>query len=255
MKKECVCCGKTVGALTAKIKIADGVVCNKCWEAAGYTTDLASIASGGNLTATEFMTRYEAKQAETENAKLFTPTKSIGAFVAFDDNSNTLRITHISGFKTTYELFDYAQIVDFELLEDGESITKGGLGRAVVGDVLFGGIGAVVGGVTAGKKTKGVCTSLRIKLTIRNDYRQTAYIDFINSQIKTDSALYKKVRNEAQEALSVLQLSVDKVNHQDTVNAPASSAADELLKFKQLLDMGAITQDEFDIKKKQLLGL
>lgn len=38
------------------------------------------------------------------------------------------------------------------------------------------------------------------------------------------------------------------------VAAPASSA-DELLKFKQLLDSGAITQEEFDAKKKQLLGL
>ena len=33
------------------------------------------------------------------------------------------------------------------------------------------------------------------------------------------------------------------------------SPADELLKWKQLLDMGAITQDEFNAKKKQLLGL
>ena len=33
------------------------------------------------------------------------------------------------------------------------------------------------------------------------------------------------------------------------------SAADELKKFKELLDMGAITQEEFDAKKKQLLGL
>lgn len=39
--------------------------------------------------------------------------------------------------------------------------------------------------------------------------------------------------------------------------APAStvSTADELKKFKELLDMGAITQEEFDAKKKQLLGL
>lgn len=34
-----------------------------------------------------------------------------------------------------------------------------------------------------------------------------------------------------------------------------TSAADELIKFKQLLDMGAITQEEYDAKKKQLLGL
>lgn len=33
------------------------------------------------------------------------------------------------------------------------------------------------------------------------------------------------------------------------------SAADEILKYKQLLDAGAITQEEFDAKKKQLLNL
>ena len=33
------------------------------------------------------------------------------------------------------------------------------------------------------------------------------------------------------------------------------SSADEIKKYKELLDMGAITQEEFDLKKKQLLGL
>lgn len=35
----------------------------------------------------------------------------------------------------------------------------------------------------------------------------------------------------------------------------ATSPADELKKFKELLDMGAITQEEFNAKKKQILGL
>lgn len=35
----------------------------------------------------------------------------------------------------------------------------------------------------------------------------------------------------------------------------AVSSADELKKFKELLDAGIITQEEFDAKKKQLLGL
>lgn len=34
-----------------------------------------------------------------------------------------------------------------------------------------------------------------------------------------------------------------------------ASAADEIKKYKELLDMGVITQEEFDAKKKQLLGL
>ena len=40
-------------------------------------------------------------------------------------------------------------------------------------------------------------------------------------------------------------------------NAPVatSSPADELKKFKELLDLGVISQEEFDAKKKQLLGL
>ena len=35
----------------------------------------------------------------------------------------------------------------------------------------------------------------------------------------------------------------------------AVSSADELKKFKELLDGGVISQEEFDAKKKQLLGL
>ena len=34
-----------------------------------------------------------------------------------------------------------------------------------------------------------------------------------------------------------------------------ASSADEIKKFKELLDMGVITQEEFDAKKHQLLGL
>ena len=41
----------------------------------------------------------------------------------------------------------------------------------------------------------------------------------------------------------------------ETVVLQQASTANELLSFKQLLDAGVITQEEFDAKKKQLLGL
>ena len=51
---------------------------------------------------------------------------------------------------------------------------------------------------------------------------------------------------------------VDKCKHlgvkKDDV-VKADSSADELKKFKELLDLDAITQEEFDAKKKELLGL
>ena len=36
---------------------------------------------------------------------------------------------------------------------------------------------------------------------------------------------------------------------------PQNSGADELKKYKELLDMGAITAEEYEAKKKQILGL
>ena len=44
-------------------------------------------------------------------------------------------------------------------------------------------------------------------------------------------------------------------NHGATTIISNSSAAEELAKFKKLLDEQVITQEEFDAKKKQLLGL
>ena len=47
-----------------------------------------------------------------------------------------------------------------------------------------------------------------------------------------------------------------KAEQAKTSNSSAAvSAADELKKFKELLDAGIISQEEFDAKKKQLLGL
>ena len=57
----------------------------------------------------------------------------------------------------------------------------------------------------------------------------------------------RKAMNAYQEAASEVDTNTTVVN--------ALSPAEELKKFKELLDMGIITQAEFDAKKKQLLGL
>lgn len=44
------------------------------------------------------------------------------------------------------------------------------------------------------------------------------------------------------------------VNNPAPTNNAVSSVADELKKYKELLDTGIITQEDFDTKKKQLLS-
>ena len=48
------------------------------------------------------------------------------------------------------------------------------------------------------------------------------------------------------------------VNNQILYNyqqQPQTSSADELMKYKMLLEQGAITQEEYDAKKKQILNI
>ena len=72
---------------------------------------------------------------------------------------------------------------------------------------------------------------------------------------------YVKVKALNEEMEEVSNYVKKKVQESKTArNAPVvvvstTSAAGEIKKFKELLDMGIITQEEFDAKKKQLLGL
>ena len=68
-----------------------------------------------------------------------------------------------------------------------------------------------------------------------------------------------KISNESMEIVAnYIKKKVDEVKRGRTaavnVTAPMS-VADEILKLKELLDMGILTQEEFDAKKKQLLGI
>ena len=85
----------------------------------------------------------------------------------------------------------------------------------------------------------------------------TVYINFIYRKLQTNSTMYKNLYRCAQECLSLLQLICDenRDNLDKSSVSTADSSADEILKYKNLLDMGAISQEEFDAKKKQLLDL
>ena len=254
-KGTCVLCNKDVGF--HRFQIANNEwLCGDCFKRCGFniTTPIKAMTIDGIRLA------LQGQEVHLEELNSFNPTKKIGTFIEFDNEQMKWLIPDgFLGKKKNPKIYNYSDIVDFELLEDGESISKGGLGRAVVGGVLLGGVGAVVGGVTGGKKTKGICSNLKIKITINNISNPTVYLNFIAAATKKDGMIYKTNYKLAQECLSVLQLICSNMESEKTNNGAAenskASVADEILKFKNLLDSGAITQEEYDAKKKQLLGL
>ena len=59
--------------------------------------------------------------------------------------------------------------------------------------------------------------------------------------------------NQSEVYKAISELLMNRQNN-TKVNPEINNGADELKKYKELLDMGVITQEEFDTKKKQLLG-
>lgn len=66
---------------------------------------------------------------------------------------------------------------------------------------------------------------------------------------------YKKANQYAQEVFNVLYNAFNAFKENGEENISTVSSADEIAKFKKLLDEGIISQEEFCKKKKQLLGL
>lgn len=263
--ENCPICGTPTGALSKSSAKYNGLyVCQDCAK---------KLSAGGIMLIKlkkypleELQKIVGASKQQTqehlEELASFHPTKKIGNFIQFDDTSKKFAIpkTGFGGSIRNLQIYDYSNILDYELLEDGNSISKGGVGRAIIGGALFGSVGAIVGGST-GHKIKGTCSKLQIKITMNSMENPTVYINFIESETRKDGFVYKELYAQAQEILSLLGIIVQSNNSKSSADDSMAehqsnlSAADEIFKFKKLLDSGIISQEEFDIKKKQLLGL
>lgn len=191
----------------------------------------------------------------------FSPSQKVDGFFYIEQNTKRWYIENdkLSGTRFSF-VRNFDEIVSYELIEDGETVTSGGLGRAAAGALLLGGVGAVVGGVTGKKKSKQVCNSLKIKITLSDLNEPTKYIVFIDTPTKKTGIYgpyFRERYDAAQKCLSMLEIIVKSLegNVPTTSERSISSSADEIKKLKELLDMGAITQEEFDAKKTQLLGI
>jgi hypothetical protein len=119
-------------------------------------------------------------------------------------------------------------------------------------------------GISGSLKIWGVNSKLNIPLdNISSLYVKESIWDKIRSgktlviASSSGSVKFRCVQNADEFVENVNNLTEKRKN---ATKAPSSAAnqvssADELKKFKELLDAGAISQEEYDSKKKQLLGL
>jgi len=257
MQKSCALCNGEIGFFTSKTEIADGYICKKCLKKAGID-DYDTAYSFTSNQAREMLDR------RIPLVKKFKVTKKYSDRLQIDEKNKA--------FKVQGQIFEYSDLLDFQLLEDGQTIAidKIGLAKTAVGGLLFGGVGAFIGAVTGPKLLSGVCNSMELKIILRNTYTNEVTIPFIIEKTRKRSDEYKIAQEVVQSCITALMI-IDDYNKQQeksttldsslninintsvNSNSTTTSGADEIVKYKTLLDAGIITQEEFEAKKKQIL--
>lgn len=189
------------------------------------------------------------------------------------DDINKKWLLKTSRIDTRPKIYSYDDLLEFEITQDGGSIAKGvtkgktsgKTGRAIIGGVLFGPIGAIVG--ASGKKTSKsttvtktveTCTSLQVHIRVADINQPEITFSFIHSEVPVTSSLYTNALYLARNLAATLAYiqsgkSIEVIEKQ--VEAHSDSPSDELKNFFDLKEAGIITEEEFEAKKKQLLGL
>lgn len=209
-------------------------------------------------------------------------------FFAIDDLNKQVLYVHADNTKMFSKKLAYIDILGIDISENGNSIfqksTTSAVGRALVGGVLLGGVGAIIGGVTGKSKEKKIIDSYKITIQVNDTTTPTLEIELMDEPTELDDLgtfLLKEARTFANQVKSAL-LAIIKANDialnlaqaqaAAVLNAKAQqqmlesrenqvlaqgttySVADELQKLADLHKAGILTDEEYEEQKKKLLN-
>ena len=205
---------------------------------------------------------HHNQELQAEYQKAVAPFKNDGAIKAgryyFDPHREEI-FMDTTLLDKTYKIYKFSDIVSFTPIEEGHNETKKhGITRAVVGGAIAGGAGAVVGAMTGGKNYDYI-NKLGVVITFKNN--ENIRLILLDANFKKGSFVANSYYQKFHDVCGVLDATISKnsqylqFEQQKQISNSKDSSADEIMKYKNLLDSGAITRDEFEAKKKQLLNL
>lgn len=165
--------------------------------------------------------KYKKELQDEINETGYSKTKSVGSL--YVDEVHKKWWIFVKGSFPVFH--DYSDILDFELVVDGEKYkNKGGVTRAIAGGLLFGGVGALVGASTA--KTQKTIKTMYITVFLKGG--NVEKIHFIDSETKVDSFFYKLGKENAEEATALLTNMIYEAQNNNLSNDINSEAKNKI---------------------------
>ena len=232
MAKKCPICGQKIGLMMSS-KISDGIICSSC----------ALICSSHNTKTVREIQEFWGINEKRKNT--FIPTQKLKSFMSETitlDSANRLFVFgDTSKMKSTPIYYAYDEIDSYEIETVGQKTVtkkKGGITRAIVGGTVAGPIGALVGSETAKEEStvKGGTQILKVNFNTYSCFNQ------------------RVCTNPPSGFVNFLQDCINNKQHEEQQET-GNDSFDKIVKYKELLDNGIITIEEFEIKKKELLNL
>lgn len=202
-KETCALCGGKL-PLVGFTQLADGRICQQC---RNKGTQYISIPR--MFTAKDMAQNIQDAQKNKELYSVFTPQEFPYALqVDYQHKLLAVATKKFLDLQKGY-IFRFDEIADYTVEQDGNTIQKSGAGSAVIGGLLFGGVGLVAGGLM-GRKTKETITKLSISLKTTNKWAPSVTIPIVSTEIKKGSMTYNFVKSSTEQLLKVLDSIIEK---------------------------------------------
>lgn len=234
MSKKCDVCNSKIGLLDG-IKISNGSICPNC----------AILCSSYKTETIENMKKYY--ELNNQRKALFSETQKLKTFLSTAIHiDNVHNLFYIEPHKiTNYFIYSFDEVIDYSYNEIEETRTtttktKGGITRAVIGGSVAGPVGAVVGSSTA-KTVSQTTPGLKVLYFNVTTYSGIKKVPVSSPPIGFTEFLDKCINN--------------KKSISNTYQDTTTNEIEQLTKYKELLDKGIITEEEFSLKKKQILNI
>jgi uncharacterized membrane protein YsdA (DUF1294 family) len=172
--------------------------------------------------------------------------------------SGVTRIAKKNGFCATY---DFQRVTAVEIVENGVTMTNTNRGSqfigAAVGELLLGGVGAIVGGSSGSTRTTNNVKSLHLKITVDDQTNPIWLICFFRSSTTNGTPPGNSVLETGRASLERMHAHIRNAIFQS--QAPKASvvlsrsSADEIRKLWELRQEGILTEDEYQHQKRRLV--